>query len=155
MLMLCAAIAAIGFPQTSNAEEKPDFSDQEEMLVPETDNTREVFNNLSYEASTCAAYFTILGAGLEASGGDADSVERITTLASNMLQWAHFYGQKAGIKPEAVYARVEMEAKAQSKKIDNTAANISILRKQYGEICLAAAREPEIRVMYWIERLSQ
>ena len=59
------------------------------------------------------------------------------------------------MKAESMKARMKMEMKSQSNKIENNFANISILFKKHGAVCKNLIQDKKQRISHWEKKAEE
>lgn len=111
-------------------------------------------NNAAHELTSCAAYFLIVSVAMENSS-DPETAKKYKAVSDQALGFASKAGEVAGLLEETTAARFENEFLAMSKRIGGNTSNVSILFKDYSELCQRTMENPSGRLVEWVEEINK
>ena len=115
----------------------------------------EIFNNISHEYTTCAAYFRIMSEALRRSN-DIETANNYEQASESALDRAFIAGQEGRTSEMAgkvVSSRFELETKSMLKEIDNNIENISILMNKHLMHCEEIMGNPDKIMREWLDKI--
>jgi hypothetical protein len=115
------------------------------------DQMRRVMNNLSHEYLQCSAYFAVVAVAAENSGNN-ELRDQYNQIGDTALANAIMVGEEANLLPEVHTARLELAVKEMAERINNDTANISILFRDYADLCKQAMEDIGARMDFWVNQ---
>jgi len=115
------------------------------------DEWKRAMNNLAHEYVYCSAYFAIVAVAAENSGNNKLR-DQYNAAGDTALQNALMVGEDAGLLPETHSARLELAVKELADRIGNNTSNISILFRDYSDLCVQAMEDIGARIDYWVDQ---
>lgn len=119
----------------------------------ETEQIKLAMNNAAHEFATCGAYFLIVSVALENSK-ELEVAAKYKATSDQSLQFALSSAKVAGLLPETTAARFENDFLMMSKRIGGNTSNVSILFKDYADLCQRAMEDPAGRLKEWVEKIQ-
>jgi hypothetical protein len=101
----------------------------------------DVFNQLSQEASACAAYYNFAKQCAPTSAAPAE-LAKIESSGEAASQLAMTFGRSAGMSNTAMAARLTFAVQSAAMAMKAGCANFSVLRDKYQETCAALLDNP-------------
>ena len=129
------------------------FAEKVETKVEKRANY--VLTNMQQDYTTCYIFYKIGSEAIRKSDGETDIVKGIEKTTDISLKLAYETGELLGMKAESMKARMKMEMKSQSNKIENNFANISILFKKHGAVCKNLIQDKKQRISHWEKKAEE
>lgn len=129
-------------------------SAQSTLKAVSDDKKQYIVNELAAETTQCWSFYSIVGAC--ASNGDTpiekQTAEQMNKLASSLVDPIYTMSKAAGMKDDAILARMKLSVDDMKGDISNngdtskSCVNISILMGKYMKSCKTIIEHPEIRI---------
>ena len=115
----------------------------------------EVFNNVSGEYATCAAYFSIVSQEMRRNGnnGTAKKFEAARDISLNYAFIAAQEGRTDKMAKQFAIARTEAGMQSLMKEIGDDPGKVSILMSQYAANCKEILESPAETIEVWKDRI--
>ncbi len=111
--------------------------------------------NASEDAINCTVYFSVFEKCLlNTPNTTKELLDKAKSAKQNSQETMLLFSTIAGMNHDAVNLRISETAEEFGDKMNHNCSNISILRKEYFEKCVAMINNPENSLNYWIKKLS-
>ena len=108
-----------------------------------------------YELIECTAYFTIIGAEIEANTEETNEKNEYQKLAENVAVFTYGLASDINMQTDALTAIMKKYGKEMGEKIENDGSNISILVEKHGEFCKSVIENPTGRLLFWMTKYDE
>ena len=116
-----------------------------------SDKQREALSNLQMEYTVCIAYYNTLK-NCSPKEMEDDVGRQIAPTIEQLSRSAYDIGHVAGITDEAMLARVKMAYEDQSKRMNKTCVNFSLLYQDHAIRCKQVAENPDFVLKEYLDK---
>jgi hypothetical protein len=115
------------------------------------DKQREALSNLQMEYTVCIAYYNTLK-NCSPKEMEEEVGKQIAPTIEELSRTAYEIGHVAGITGEAMLARMKMAYEDQSKRMNKTCVNFSLLYQDHAMRCKQVAENPDFVLKEYLNK---